>query len=488
MRRPKKDMTSYGYLSNKLSKTDEKKAPNLFLFFIVPFILINAAIAYFMTLSPSFELIVTPSEQMKDVGVTLTVDGIIAPKQVVAYLEDEVIELTQIDSSTYTTTITSNGLLEVDIVNFNGMEAKQYENITSIDTTPPIITEISEHSGAVVISISDDQSGPDLESTYAIDEDGNVIKPYLIEDLGDSYSEYAGNISNSTATLASTEQVSIDTDDDTTDSSEDSDTSSSDDTEEATEEISYPNKVKFITLSTTLEVHAFDIVGNEVIATFDDVQRFVPGETNIAQQQALANESANLSNAASTSRTTTGSSSSSSSGSSSSSSSSSSSGSSSSSSSSSSGSSSNSSSSSSSGSSSSTTGRSGNTSGKNTSEITTTSAQSSSESSSSQNTPQSSSTSQNSSTSQSSSSSSQNSSSSGSNSQSSSQSSSQSPVSPQSGSPNSTGSTQNTNSQGPTVGTSANLSPTSSTASVGPTTSPTTSGSDILQVEPVPGQ
>jgi hypothetical protein len=484
MRRPKKDMTSYGYLSNKLSKTDEKKAPNLFLFFIVPFILINAAIAYFMTLSPSFELIVTPSEQMKDVGVTLTVDGIIAPKQVVAYLEDEVIELTQIDSSTYTTTITSNGLLEVDIVNFNGMEAKQYENITSIDTTPPIITEISEHSGAVVISISDDQSGPDLESTYAIDEDGNVIKPYLIEDLGDSYSEYAGNISNSTATLASTEQVSIDTDDDTTDSSEDSDTSSSDDTEEATEEISYPNKVKFITLSTTLEVHAFDIVGNEVIATFDDVQRFVPGETNIAQQQALANESANLSNAASTSRTTTGSSSSSSSSSSGSSNSNSSGGSSNSGSSSSSSSSSNSSSSSSGGSSSSTTGRSGNTSGKNTSEITTTSAQSSSESSSSQNTSQSSSTSQNSSTSQSSSSSSQNSSSQSSNSQSS----PQSPANPQSGSPISTSSAQNTNSQGPTAGTSANLSPTSSTTSVGPTTSPTTSGSDILRVEPVPGQ
>ncbi|HIZ78247.1 MAG TPA: hypothetical protein IAA17_00440, partial [Candidatus Lachnoclostridium stercorigallinarum] len=90
----------------------------------------------------------------------------------------EAIEFEQTDSRTYSVPITSNGVLEVSIQNFNGMSAAEYAHISILDDVAPTVTDYSlDDEDVITITLEDSQSGVDFETIYAVDSEGDQVFP-----------------------------------------------------------------------------------------------------------------------------------------------------------------------------------------------------------------------------------------------------------------------------------------------------------------------
>lgn len=150
-----------------------------FLFgFLVPYIVINGIIFLLVTASPSVEVSDPNTTDYKTATVSIKPGGLLPLKNLTATLEGEPIELTK-DGSDYTAILDDNGTLTVTATSVNGMIKTCRTQVNLLDETPPVIDEDSVNLGAgyIEFTVSDNQSGVDFDSIYAIDGDGDNIRP-----------------------------------------------------------------------------------------------------------------------------------------------------------------------------------------------------------------------------------------------------------------------------------------------------------------------
>jgi len=167
---------------HKTIRPTDKTFVSLLVFWILPFIVINLILFFVLTSQPKFTVTVDDPGDYTTALVTVKVESIFPNEGVVATLAGEPFELTEGEHRTYTGTATSNGTLQVEVCNKNGMNKIVYETISCIDDAPPTITQGDNGAGFVSIYLDDAQSGVDYTSVYGIDSNGNRVSPNYIDE------------------------------------------------------------------------------------------------------------------------------------------------------------------------------------------------------------------------------------------------------------------------------------------------------------------
>lgn len=168
----------------KLSPTDGSFL-SLLLFWILPFIIINGLLFFILTAKPNFEVTVNDHGDYMNADIQVKVKSHFPNDGVVVIFNGEPLELEEPENGLYAVAVTSNGPVEVSMTNKNGMNKIVYETVNCIDDTPPTFTESDAATGFVSFYVDDAQSGVNFDSIYAIDTNGNQLKPSYI-DQGES--------------------------------------------------------------------------------------------------------------------------------------------------------------------------------------------------------------------------------------------------------------------------------------------------------------
>lgn len=151
------------------------------LFYIIPFIVVNALIFLVVTARPKGEITVGETSDYISTTVELKVKSLLPIKEPVLTLDGNAVEFTKTGSRTYTAVLNSNGVLEVELISLNQMRNIFYEQINILDDTPPTIEDPILEDHILSFRLEDSQSGIDYSSVYACDDDTPEILPLSID-------------------------------------------------------------------------------------------------------------------------------------------------------------------------------------------------------------------------------------------------------------------------------------------------------------------
>ena len=151
------------------------------IFFVLPFLVINGLIFFFAVYTPKVELDVGDTTDYKSVDVTVRIHSLLPLKNSSITLDSAPLEIER-DGSTYTATLTANGVVEVTAESINGMTRTVFEHVMVLDDTAPTVDEdYTLNSNFLTITVSDSLSGVNYDELYGRDEDGERVEPTSID-------------------------------------------------------------------------------------------------------------------------------------------------------------------------------------------------------------------------------------------------------------------------------------------------------------------
>lgn len=161
---------------------EEKKPGNVFLFYVIPFLLLNLLIFFLVTLRPKFKLHIEESVDFRSAEIELEMHPRLPLAAFDVKLDDTPLNLENLGGGHYKTSVDKNGTLEVTVCYINGMSRTQYEHIGSVDDQPPLISGEELDGNMLTVSFDDAQSGVDYDSIYGIDANEEHVLPRSIDD------------------------------------------------------------------------------------------------------------------------------------------------------------------------------------------------------------------------------------------------------------------------------------------------------------------
>ena len=161
---------------------EEKKPGNVFLFYVIPFLLLNLLIFFLVTLRPKFKLHIEESVDFRSAEIELEMHPRLPLAAFDVKLDDTPLNLENLGGGHYKTSVDKNGTLEVTIRYINGMSRTQYEHIGSVDDQPPLISGEELDGNMLTVSFDDARSGVDYDSIYGIDANEERVLPRSIDD------------------------------------------------------------------------------------------------------------------------------------------------------------------------------------------------------------------------------------------------------------------------------------------------------------------
>lgn len=179
-------MRQYTYSNSRSKKSAKLASPGLktiLLFYVLPYLLINGLIFYFVTVKPKYTVTVGETTDYTTTSMTLNIKSILPTRNLSVSLNGEPLELETVDKKTYQASITLNGTIEVYLESFNGMAVSTYEHVNILDDEPPAIEVTSVEDGILTLSLADSQSGIDFSSLHATDSMGTVVQPLTVDKL-----------------------------------------------------------------------------------------------------------------------------------------------------------------------------------------------------------------------------------------------------------------------------------------------------------------
>ena len=160
---------------------EEKKPGNVFLFYVIPFLLLNLLIFFLVTLRPKFKLHIEESVDFRSAEIELEMHPRLPLAAFDVKLDDTPLNLENLGGGHYKTSVDKNGTLEVTVRYINGMSRTQYEHIGSVDDQPPLISGEELDGNMLTVSFDDAQSGVDYDSIYGIDANEEHVLPRSID-------------------------------------------------------------------------------------------------------------------------------------------------------------------------------------------------------------------------------------------------------------------------------------------------------------------
>lgn len=161
---------------------EEKKPGNVFLFYVIPFLLLNLLIFFLVTLRPKFKLHIEESVDFRSAEIELEMHPRLPLAAFDGKLDDTPLNLENLGGGHYKTSVDKNGTLEVTVRYINGMSRTQYEHIGSVDDQPPLISGEELDGNMLTVSFDDAQSGVDYDSIYGMDANEERVLPRSIDD------------------------------------------------------------------------------------------------------------------------------------------------------------------------------------------------------------------------------------------------------------------------------------------------------------------
>ena len=161
---------------------EEKKPGNVFLFYVIPFLLLNLLIFFLVTLRPKFKLHIEESVDFRSAEIELEMHPRLPLAAFDVKLDDTPLNLENLGGGHYKTSVDKNGTLEVTVRYINGMSRTQYEHIGSVDDQPPLISGEELDGNMLTVSFDDAQSGVDYDSIYGMDANEERVLPRSIDD------------------------------------------------------------------------------------------------------------------------------------------------------------------------------------------------------------------------------------------------------------------------------------------------------------------
>ena len=162
------------------SKTPKKRPEwvTVLCFYVLPFILVNGILFILVAARPHITIYAEGTSDYKTTTVSVTVRSLLPITEFTSSQEGAALELTQTGRGEYETEITQNGVIEIYVKSLNGMTARQYEHINILDDTAPLVGETySIENNILTLTLEDSQSGLDFSSVYASADDGTIIQP-----------------------------------------------------------------------------------------------------------------------------------------------------------------------------------------------------------------------------------------------------------------------------------------------------------------------
>lgn len=151
------------------------------LFYIFPFILINAVIFFCVTSRPKVSISVADTNDYLTTEATVTIKSWLPTKEISFSMDNEPLEAQKGKKRTYNLSITKNGVIEVSVKNINGMFTTIFEQVNILDDNLPTIENASIEDGIVTLTISDSQSGVNFDSIYALDSSNQRVAPLDVD-------------------------------------------------------------------------------------------------------------------------------------------------------------------------------------------------------------------------------------------------------------------------------------------------------------------
>jgi len=151
-------------------------------FFVIPYLVINTIIFLMVTSAPKIRIEPITTDDYQSTTVNFTIHSLMPLKETIVTLESENLPYSK-DGSDYTALVTRNGTFYVEATAKNGMRSVAYTDIAILDDTPPVIDDTSCHieDGLLTFNVSDTQSGINWAKVYALDSDGNRHVPQAID-------------------------------------------------------------------------------------------------------------------------------------------------------------------------------------------------------------------------------------------------------------------------------------------------------------------
>lgn len=152
------------------------------LFYVLPYIVINGIILILVCSSPSVSIEVQDTADYMSSEVDFTIHSILPLREMTVTLESQPLEYER-SGNTYFCLITQNGTFMVQAVAVNGMQVREFEDIAVLDDAAPSIDAetASVRNGTLTFYISDNQSGVDYDSIYAITDTGESLLPTEVD-------------------------------------------------------------------------------------------------------------------------------------------------------------------------------------------------------------------------------------------------------------------------------------------------------------------
>lgn len=154
---------------------------HVLLFYVLPFVAVNAIIFILVTAAPKGKVTIGETSDFLTTAIELKVNSLLPIREPILNLDGSPVAITKIGSKTYTATLKTNGVLEVDLQSVNGMKNVFFEQVNILDDTPPTVEDTSIQGGILTLHLEDSQSGVDYSTVYATDDDGPQILPLSVD-------------------------------------------------------------------------------------------------------------------------------------------------------------------------------------------------------------------------------------------------------------------------------------------------------------------
>lgn len=165
----------YGYDSGR------SEFATIMLFYVLPFVVVNLIIFILVTATPKGTVTIGESSDYISTSLELKVKSLLPVKAPVVTLDGNPIEMQKTASNTYTATLTSNGVLQVDLNCVNTMKTVIYEQVNVLDDAPPSIDDAIVEDGVLSFYLEDTQSGVEYSSVYGFNDTQTDIPPLSID-------------------------------------------------------------------------------------------------------------------------------------------------------------------------------------------------------------------------------------------------------------------------------------------------------------------
>ena len=161
---------------DKHSWKDNSRA-RTFVFWILPFILVNLIIFVGATATPKIEYEAADTKDYRSMDISVRIRSILPIREMSITLEGQDLE-TQKEKGVYKASISNNGTLQIYAKSWNGMASRLSDTIAALDDmAPTVLEDYTIEDGILTIMVEDSQSGVNFDSIYATDDTGTRIKP-----------------------------------------------------------------------------------------------------------------------------------------------------------------------------------------------------------------------------------------------------------------------------------------------------------------------